>query len=57
MVSEAKKKANAKSDEKNTVGKYLKLIKSTDADIIEYLEGKAFNTYVKELIRKDMNTK
>lgn len=57
MVSEAKKKANAKSDKKNTVGKYLKLIKSTDADIIEYLEGKAFNTYVKELIRKDMNTK
>ena len=56
MVSEAKKKANAKSDKKNTVGKYLKLIKTTDADIIEHLEGKAFNTYVKELIRKDMNT-
>lgn len=56
MVSEAKKKANAKSDKKNTVGKYLKLIKTTDADIIEHLEGKVFNTYVKELIRKDMNT-
>lgn len=56
MVSDAKKRANAKSDKKNTVGKYLKLIKTTDSDIIEHLEDKAFNTYVKELIRKDMNT-
>ncbi|WP_279006168.1 hypothetical protein [Thomasclavelia cocleata] len=56
MVSEAKKKANAKSDKKNTVGKYLKLIKSTDADIISWLNShqEPFNTYVKRLIREDI---
>lgn len=56
MVSEAKKKANKLSDKKNTVGKYIKLIKSTDADIISWLNNnkEPFNSYVKRLIREDM---
>lgn len=56
MVSEAKKKANALSDKKNTIGKYIKLIKSTDADIISWLNNnhEPFNTYVKRLIREDI---
>lgn len=56
MVSEAKKRANAKSDKKNTVGKYLKLTKSTDVDIICWLNNiqEPFNSYVKRLIREDI---
>lgn len=56
MVSESKKKANAISDKKNTIGKYIKLIKSTDADIINWLDNsqEPFNSYVKRLIREDM---
>lgn len=56
MVLESKKRANARSDKKNTVGKYLKLMKSTDADIINWLSrnDEPFNTYIKRLIREDM---
>ena len=31
--------------------------KKTDADLLEWLADKKFSTYVKELIRKDMNKK
>ena len=56
MVSEAQKRANARSDKKNTVGKYLKLIKSTDADIISWLDSnqEPFNSYIKRIIREDI---
>ena len=29
----------------------------TDADLLAWLDGKTFSTYVKELIRQDMNRK
>ena len=55
-TSEAKLRANAKSDKKNTKQFALRLSKNTDADIIEYLE-KLDNKqgYIKELIRKDLS--
>ena len=53
-MSESQKRAKAKYDKNNVIGKYLKLNKNTDNDIIKHLEDKQFQTYVKELIRKDM---
>ena len=38
MVSEAKKRANMKSDKKNAKYVTLKLNKNTDKDILEYLK-------------------
>lgn len=62
MVTEARKKANAKYDSSHTKGLYLKLNTGTDADILEYLEtitaeegGK--QGYIKNLIRRDMTQK
>lgn len=55
MTTEARRRANKKYDEKNTIGFYLKLNLKTDADIIEKLESvPAKQTYIKDLIRKDM---
>lgn len=55
MVSEAKKRSNAKYDAKNTKMICLKLNLKTDADIIARLdEVAAKQTYIKELIRADM---
>ena len=54
MASDAQLRASATYDKKNATGRYLKLNKKTDADIIKHLEDKQFQTYVKELIRKDM---
>lgn len=57
MYSEAKKRANAKSDARNTVQVKLKLSKSTDADILEKLDSvENKQGYIKDLIRKDLNT-
>lgn len=39
MTSNAQKRASAKYDKENTKGIYLKLNKTTDADIIEYLNN------------------
>ena len=56
MVSEAKKKANAKSNKKNSVIFPLRLNKNTDQDIILELETKYSKAgYIKDLIRKDMS--
>lgn len=54
-TSEAQKRASAKYDKANTKGIYLKLNRTTDADIIEYLE-KADNVQglIKDLIRKEI---
>lgn len=55
MVSEAKKKANAKSNKKNSVLFPLRLNKNTDQDIIMELETKYSKAgYIKDLIRKDV---
>lgn len=55
MTTEAKKRANAKHDKKNTVRIGLKLNKNTDADILEQLERSGNKQgYIKGLIREDM---
>lgn len=45
---------SAKYDANNTKRIFLKLNKNTDKDIIEHLEGKNKQGYIKSLIRKDM---
>lgn len=55
MVSEAKKRANARSDKKNSKMVSFKLNKNNDDDIIKHLENKENkNGYFKELVRKDI---
>lgn len=54
-LSEARKRANAKSDAKNAVRVTLKLNRNTDVDILKKLEEVGNKTgYIKELIRKDL---
>lgn len=55
MYNEAKKRANAKSDAKNTRQIKLKLSVNTDADILAKLDSTENKQgYIKELIRKDI---
>lgn len=55
MASEAKIRANNKSNKINTKMICLRLSYSTDADIIKKLdEVESKMGYIKELIRKDM---
>lgn len=55
MASEAKIKANNKSNKINTKMICLRLSYNTDADIIKKLdEVESKMGYIKELIRKDM---
>lgn len=57
MASEAQKRASLKYDSENTTQVKLKLNKVTDADILEKLqEVKQKQTYIKELIRKDIGS-
>lgn len=50
------KESNAKSNKKNCKTYLLKLTKSTDADIIAFLDGLDNKQgYIKELIRKELN--
>ena len=54
-LSEARKRANAKSDAKNAVRVMLKFNKNTDVDILEKLGEVGNKTgYIKELIRNDI---
>ena len=58
MVSEAKKKANAKYDAAHTKQIMLKLNLVTDADILAKLDSMDNKQgYVKDLIRKDIGQK
>lgn len=58
MASEAKIKANNKFNKANTRMVSLRLNYNTDADIIKRLdEVDSKMGYIKELIRKDMQTK
>jgi hypothetical protein len=55
MVTDAQKRAAAKYDKSHTKGVYIKLNKTTDADILERLqEAGNVQGYIKELIRKDI---
>lgn len=58
MVSKAKIRANNKSNKKNTKMICVRLSYNTDADILKKLdEVKSKMGYIKELIRKDLQTK
>lgn len=58
MASEAKIKANNKSNKKNTIQVLLRLNKNTDSDIIKKLDDVPSKMgYIKELIRNDISTK
>lgn len=54
MASKAQINASKRYDEKNTITKSIKFNIHNDADILERIEQVAFQTYVKELIRKDI---
>ena len=54
---ESIKKAVAKYDKQNTKQIILKLNTNTDSDILEFLEGKNKQGYIKELIRRDITSK
>lgn len=55
MATKAQIKAVANYDKKNTVGLYLKLNKTTDADIIELLaQQENKQGFIKELLREYM---
>lgn len=54
MISDAKKRADAKYKKANLIQKKIDLNKNTDQDIIQWLENKTFSTYVKQLIRDDI---
>ena len=57
MASEAKIRANNKSNKLNTTMVCVRLSYNTDADIIQKLdEVDSKMGYIKELIRKDMQT-
>lgn len=58
MASEAKFRANSKSNKINTTMICVRLSYNTDADIIQKLdEVDSKMGYIKELIRKDMQAK
>lgn len=55
MVTEAKKKANAKYDAAHTRQIVLKLNEKTDKDILQKLDAqKNRQGYIKDLIRRDI---
>ena len=57
MASEAKLRANSKSNKKNTKMICVRLSYNTDADIIKKLDEVSSKMgYIKELIRKDLQT-
>ena len=47
-------KRNAEWDKKNTVMTSVKLVRSTDADILQFLEGKQKQTVIKAALREYM---
>lgn len=56
MTTEARKKANKRYDDNNTVQFKMKLNKNTDKDILERLDNvERKQTYIKRLIREDMH--
>lgn len=56
MTTEARKKANKRYDDNNTVQFKMKLNKNTDKDILERLDNvESKQAYIKRLIREDMH--
>ena len=56
MKTEAQKRAQMKYLKEKTIKKSVTFQKTTDADIIEYVQNvDNFQAYVKELIREDIN--
>lgn len=56
MKTEAQKRAQMKYLKEKTIKKSVTFQKTTDADIIEYVQNVGnFQAYVKELIREDIN--
>lgn len=51
-ISDAQKRATAKWQKENTVVVTMRLQKSTDADILELLDGKSKQTIIKEALRE-----
>ena len=57
MVSDSKRKANAKYDKAHCKGVYLKLNNETDKDILEKLASVPnVQGYIKQLIRQDIGS-
>lgn len=54
MITEASKRATAKYKKENVVQKKIELNKKSDADILSWIEGKSFSSYIKQLIRDDI---
>lgn len=54
MATESQKRARNKYNSSKTINKSVQLNIEIDKDIIDYIEGKAFNTIVKKLIREDI---
>lgn len=54
MLTEAKKRSNARYSAQHIKNTTLKLNQRTDADILEALEGKSKQTEIKRLIRLGM---
>lgn len=54
MLTEAKKRSNARYSAQHIKNMTLKLNQRTDADILAALEGKAKQTEIKRLIRLGM---
>lgn len=56
MKTEAQKRAQMKYLKEKTIKKSVTFQKTTDADIVEYIQNVGnFQAYVKELIREDIN--
>jgi hypothetical protein len=54
MATEAQKKARNKYNKENIANKVISFNKNTEADLLEWIQDKKFGTYVKNLIRADM---
>ena len=55
MKTEAQKQAQARYERQNTIQYKIKLVKTTDGDIIEHLKAQPNRQgYIKDLIRRDM---
>lgn len=54
MATEAMIRAIGKYNSENTVQKIARFNKKTDADILEHIKDKPFQTYIKKLIRKEI---
>jgi hypothetical protein len=54
MATDAQKKARNKYNKENIANKVISFNKNTEADLLEWIKDKKFGTYVKNLIRADM---